>query len=91
MEKIDLPVGKKVKGYGLRNEFGEFFFIPAQEGIRTDGMKIVKQGDRFTIYECKKKVKVVFDVPKAEERLKFLNNYLNLVNAVLSELRQYDF
>ena len=91
MEKVDIPIGKKVKGYGFRNEYGEFFFIPAQIGTRTDGMKLVKQGPNYQILECKKKVKVVIDAQKEETQLAFLKNFLDVFNDVISVLRQYEW
>lgn len=91
MEKIDLPVGKKVKGYGIRNEFGEFQFIPAQVGSRPDGMKVVKETAEYVIYECKNKVKVVLNISKEKNDVSYPVGLFKLLNNIIADLRNYDF
>lgn len=90
MEKIDLPIGKKVKGYGLRNEYGEFQFIPAQIGTRTDGMRLVTENEAFQIFECKKKIKVVMNFKKCGKGIDNVINFSRVASNLMLELKKYD-
>lgn len=89
-KKIEIPIGKKVKGYGILNEFGEFDFIPEQTGSRPNGMKIVKSTDGFTIYECKETIRIVSHVKKNSEKLAFMSDFCKQVNELLRFFRDYD-
>lgn len=91
MKKIDLPVGKKVRGYGLLNEFGEFEFTPEQTGSRPDGMKLVVEKEDYKLFECKKTLRLVVKVPKGDSYLERAKALFAVVNQVISELQKYEF
>lgn len=87
---MSFPVGQKVRGYGLVNEFGEFDFIPEQTGIREGQTKLVKQGDNYSITTTKKLVIVHmrFDIA---ERMKLLKNFFQTIDNLIEDLKKYDF
>lgn len=78
-QKIKMEVGKRYKGYGILNEYGEYTFEPCQKmDEATEKMKIVvAQGDT-TIYESKNYYRVAVRIPKADAR----NNYMNVIHSV---------
>lgn len=87
---MTIPVGQKVKGYGLLNEFGEFDFIPEQTGIRQGQTKLVKQGDNYTVSETKKAVIVHVRLDK-KESLGMISDFCKVVNVLLQTFRDYEF
>lgn len=89
---MSLPVGQKIRGYGLLNEFGEFDFIPEQTGIRQGETKLIKQTDQYTISETKLKLLVHFRLEKkCQDRWGLLKSYIKLMNEVLFILKEYEF
>ena len=91
MKKIEMPVGQKVRGYGLLNEYGEFDFIPEQTGIRQGQTKLIKGNDEYTLSETKKMVIVHIRLSKADSKMDLLKEYLRIFNIVLEDLREYEF
>lgn len=90
MKKMDFPVGQKVRGYGLLNEYGEFDFIPEQTGARQGQTKLIKTNDEYTLSETKKMVIAHIRLPKGDNKLLFIKEFLRIINNVLSDLRDYD-
>lgn len=75
----NMPIEKKVKGYGYLHSDGEFEFTPVRKGVSTGKMRIVKQFANLTYYEGREhgKITIVFkrDVP-------FLTLYRKIFNAI---------
>lgn len=90
VKKIEMPVGQKVRGYGLLNEFGEFEFIPEQKGIRMGETKLIKQSEDFTLSETKNLIVVHLRMQK-QSGLSLLKNYLQISNEILLTLKNYEF
>lgn len=88
--KRDLPVGQKVRGYGLLNEYGEFDFIPEQTGIRKGKTKVVKQTQTFTLSETANCLLLHVNLEK-QKGMELLSTWLNVSNEILMELKDYDF
>lgn len=89
-KKMDFPVGVKVRGYGIRNEFGEFEFIPENTGSRQGRKKLVKEGNGYSVSNTSAHVIIHLLVPKQDERLALIREYMKLVNNVLEVLRDYE-
>lgn len=90
MKKIDFPVGKKVRGYGLINEFGEFDFIPEQTGIKAGQTKLVRQGENYTLSSTKNCLIVHLRLD-LKDKMSMIKEYLKLNSTILDLLRDYDF
>ena len=90
MKKMEIPIGKKVRGYGLLNEYGEFDFIPEQTGARQGQVKVVCQTDDYTLSTTKNYVVVHFRMEK-KSGLELIKTYLGIVNVILDKLRFYEF
>lgn len=88
-KKIDLPVGQKVRGYGLINEYGEFEFTPEQTGARNGQVKVVKTGDGYSVSTSKKRVIVHLNIAKGE-KMSMMKNLMGIVTNVLEVIRTYE-
>lgn len=89
-KKQELPVGQKVKGYGLLNEFGEFDFIPENTGSRAGRTKLVKQGENFTISTTNKVIVVHLRLEK-KKGIELLQGLMAMWNEIFNVIRNYEF
>lgn len=89
MKKVNFPVGQKVRGYGILNEFGEFDFVPEQTGSRSGRIRTIKSGDGFTLSHSTRNVFVHLTLPKSDT-LTLIKNLMNCVNNVIGALRNYN-
>ena len=90
MQKMTIPVGQKVRGYGLLNEFGEFDFIPEQTGIRQGQQKLVKQGDDYTLTTTKKFI-ILHVRLNLNNGLALMKDFMRVVNNVITDFQTYEF
>lgn len=91
MQKMSLPVGQKIRGYGLLNEYGEFDFIPEQTGSRQGETKLIKSTDEYTLSETKQKILVHVRLNKVDKSMiDILKQYIQIMNTILFELRKYE-
>lgn len=88
--KRNLPIGQKVRGYGLLNEYGEFDFIPEQTGSRKGQVTFVKETDSYTISVTKKKILVHMKLEKTNG-LRLVASLMDIVDEIIGELRGYEF
>lgn len=82
--------GKRYKGYGSINEFGEFDFTPSQVGSKPDQKKIIKETDEYTLYETKNFVLTSIRVPKTLNVFKRIMFLLSVVDSIVSEFKKYE-
>ena len=60
-----MEVGKRYKGYGVLNEYGEYHFTPCQKLEPSEkNMKIVRTNGSATLYESKNNFRLSVNVPK---------------------------
>ena len=90
LKKMNMEPGKKYRGYALLNEYGEFDFVPEQTGTRAGLIKVVKEGDGFSVKESKKLVIINFSIEKGT-KMEMLNNLLRITNTLITEIQNYDF
>jgi hypothetical protein len=65
-EKMQMEVGKRYKGYGVLNEYGEYLFTPCQKLEPSEkNMKIVRSNGSATLYESKNCFKLSVTIPKS--------------------------
>lgn len=88
--KMNIPVGQKIRGYGVLNEYGEFDFIPEQKGAREGQINLLKQGDDYSVSTTKKLVIVHLRLER-KSGLALLKDYLSKVNEVMNVLKNYEF
>lgn len=89
MKKFNFPVGRKVKGYGVLNEYGEFDFIPEQTGSRNGVVKLIKAGEGFSVKHTQKCVMVHITIDKGD-KLTTLKKFMQMSSQVLLILRDYE-
>lgn len=90
MKKLIFPVGQKVRGYGVMNEYGEFDFIPEQKGAREGQINLLKQGHDYSVSTTKKLVIVHLRLEK-KNGLALLKDFFAKVNEIMNILKNYEF
>lgn len=88
--KIELKPGEKLKGYGLLNEYGEFEFIPEKTGSRQGVVKLVKEGENFTISTTRQRILIHLRLERISG-LQLVKKFLEESTNILQILKDYDF
>lgn len=87
-KRIDIPVGQKVRGYGILNEYGEFEFVPEQTGSRQGRQKIIKTGDNYTLSSTTNSIILHCRVQRGNTLL-IIKGLSNIMSNVIRDLREY--
>lgn len=89
-KKIELEQGRKYKGYGLLNEYGEFEFIPENTGAHKGRRKLLKEGVNYSVYTSREACTVRITVRKSGNVLRMINEFLSVCNTVITILKTYE-
>ncbi len=89
-KKVEMEAGVRYKGYGWRNEFGEFMFEPEKKGSREGMTKLIKSTETYTISETKNCVVVHLRLDKTGQRMDMLRDYLKQSNNIFEDLKNYE-
>lgn len=89
-KKIDLEQGKKYKGYGLLNEYGEFEFIPENTGAHKGRRKLLREGANYSVYTSREACTVRITVKKQSNVLGMVKEFLSICDTVITILRTYE-
>lgn len=90
-KRLDLEVGRKYRGYGLINEYGEFEFTPEETGSRKGVMKTVKEADGYSIKTTEKLVIVHFSLEKNGKSMVMIKMLMDIFNKLINDFRTYEF
>lgn len=91
MKKLNLEPGKKYRGYGTLNEYGEFEFVPEDTGAKAGAVKQVTQGKGYVVSESKQFVLVHLKIKRSMAKMERVKEYLRLSNQILTILHKYAF
>lgn len=85
-----MKVGQKYAGYGVLNAFREFIFIPSQKGANEGRMKVVRQGEGWSVHSTRENIVIHIKFPRKEKALDRVSEFLRLQQQVLEVLKEYD-
>jgi len=88
-KKIKMEVGKRYKGYGVLNEYGEYSFEPCQVVENPKNMKIVLAHGNATIYESERFYKISVKVPKGANKAEICRQFTLDLSRAVYNLRMY--
>lgn len=91
LQKQEMPVGTKVRGWGLLNEYGQFDFTPEQTGVRQGTVKRIKEGENFSLSETKDRIIVHVSFKKQGTKLKNLAEFCKQIDELIKFFNEYDF
>lgn len=90
-KKLNLEPGRKYKGVGYVNEYGEMNFTPYQVGTKKNGLKVVKEGDNFSLYESINtiQVRVCIERTNSMTKLEKVTLLMKAFSNACVELKKY--
>lgn len=86
MKKINLEPGRKYRGTGWINEYGEMQFRPEQKGTKPTNLHLVQEHEGYSIYESDHIFKVVI---KFEKKTLVASQVANRMFFIVSQLLSY--
>lgn len=89
MDKSEMEIGKRYKGYALLNEYGQFEFTPCQKMPSEGRMKIVRSGSDFTLYESRYQFRLSFTFPKGQNPIESVKSFMASVQKCTVLLYKY--
>ena len=89
MDKSEMEIGKRYKGYALLNEYGQFEFTPCQKMPSEGGMKIVRSGSDYTLYESRYQFRLSFTFQKGQNPIESVKSFLASVQNCIVVLYKY--
>lgn len=82
--------GVKYQGYGIINAFREFQFIPTQKGANEGRMKIVKQGENWSVHSTRDNIIIHLKIPRMAKPIERITEFLKVQQQVMDILKEYD-
>ncbi|MEE0804839.1 MAG: hypothetical protein U0L77_05385 [Prevotellamassilia sp.] len=89
-QKLGMEAGVRYRGYGFINEFGEFEFTPEATGSRQGSVKVLKQGENFTISYTSKSVIIHGRLERSLDTLTRIKKLSAMFNLIFEVVRDYD-
>ena len=90
LEKKNMIVGKRYRGYGALNEYGEFYFEPEETGAHAGREKIICFKNGIRISETKNLIIVKFNLEKQNDKLAYLKMLTSMYNEINKIIQKYD-
>lgn len=89
-KKLVMVPGKKYKGDGWINEYGQTFFEAHQKENRETNMKLVTDKGAFSLYESKNFLKIAVKIKKGTDKIEMIRNFMSAFQGAVGELRKYE-
>lgn len=86
---MNLEVGKKYRGWGYLNAYGEMMFTPEQKGVNAGKSKLIKETDSYKISTSINLVQIYIKLPKKKGN-ELLQEFFKNVNELIQDLRTYE-
>ena len=90
LKKGQLEVGKRYRGYGVLNEYGEFSFEPENTGIRAGVIKQIAVRDGVNLSQTKDNIIVHMKIRKSNNQRDYLRDIMRKVDVLLGLLKEYE-
>lgn len=89
--KKDLIPGKRYRGWGTLNEYGEFVFEPEETGSKAGVVKQILSRDDITLSHTSKYVLIRLKLMKTDQKSELIASLMKKYNEITSILLQYEF
>lgn len=90
MKKMNFEVGKKYRGYGFINEYGEFEFTPEQTGAKKGQVTQLRCTDDYSLSYTKKYVLVHLRLEKSTT-MELIKRLMNICSNLIIDFKKYEF
>lgn len=89
-QKFDFEVGKKYRGYGYLNEYGEFNFDPEKTGSRSGVIKNIATREGVSLSHSKNFLFVYLKIHKTKSICNYFSEITKKLDVVFKMLRTYE-
>lgn len=89
-KKMNLEPGKKYKGVGWVNEYGQHFFEAYQKTESPNNMKLIKETESFSLYESGNFLKVAVKIEKQADKFEMIKTFMSAFQLACVELKNYE-
>ena len=90
LKKGQMEVGKRYRGYGVLNEYGEFSFEPENTGVRAGVIKQIAVRDGVNLSQTKDNIIVHMKIRKSNNQRDYLRDIMRKVDVLLGLLKEYE-
>ena len=90
LKKGQLEVGKRYRGYGTLNEYGEFSFEPENTGVRAGVIKQIAVREGLSLSHTREHIIVHMKIKKSENQRDYLREIMKKVDVLLGLLKDYE-
>lgn len=90
LEKKNMIVGKRYRGYGAINEYGEFCFEPEETGAHAGREKLICVSNGIRVSETKNLILVKFNLEKQTDKLLYFKMLTSVYNEINKIIQKYD-
>lgn len=89
-QKMKLVPGEKYKGVGWVNEYGQTYFEAYQKGQKPNNMKLIKETDKFSLYESGNFLKISVKIEKNADKFEMVKTFMSAFQGACMEIKNYD-
>lgn len=89
-KKMTLEPGKKYRGYGWLNEYGQINFQAEQKGNCPNKMSLIKENGAYSLYESSKFLKIAVKIEKGGSNIDMIKQFMDAFRGACVELRNYN-
>lgn len=89
-KKMTLVPGKKYKGVGWVNEYGQHYFEAYQKSESPNNMKLVKETESFSLYESGNFLKIAVKIEKNSDKFEMVKTFMSAFQNACVEIKNYD-
>lgn len=89
-KKLTLEPGRKYKGVGWVNEYGQSFFEAYQKSDSPNSMKLIKESETFSLYESGNYLKVAVKIEKSSDKFEMIKTFMTAFQLACVELKNYE-
>lgn len=90
MKKMNFEVGKKYRGYGFINEYGEFEFKPEQTGANKGKVTQLRSTEDYILSYTKKYVLIHMKLEKSSA-LELIKKLMTICSNLITDFKKYEF
>lgn len=88
--KMKMEVGKRYKGCGWINEYGQTFFEAYQSNQRDNAMKLVKENESYSLYESGNFLKIAVKIEKETDKFEMIKKFMAAFQDACFEIKNYN-
>ena len=88
-QKMIMEPGKRYRGWGFINEYGEVHFEASQKDDNPRRMRLVHTSEHCSIYESGENFRVAFKIRKNNDRMQMVRDFMAKIQLATVSIIKY--